>query len=223
MHFSRVIAIGCVAALGLAGCQTTPSSSDNRSCRPLPGYEKSNSNTTNAAIGAAIGAVAGGVIGNVSADHRTRGTRNGALIGALAGALAGSQYNNVIGLSEEPDGSVRMEIPGAVLFASGKSDISPSFRPTLDDVAATIREYCDITAVVVGHTDSTGGDSINIPLSQNRAGSVVSYLVGPGGVEQYRLSAQGVGSSQPIASNNTVEGRAQNRRVEIYIRPPQGV
>lgn len=222
MNSFRLVALASAAAIALSGCQTAPTrQAASGGCKPLPGTEQHNSNTTNAVIGGAIGAVAGGLIGRSAAGSKTRGTRNGALLGALAGALAGSQYNKMIGLEEQPDGSVKMNIPGAVLFATGKADISPAFMQTLDQVAGTITEYCGVTALVVGHTDSTGSDKINVPLSQERAVAVVNYLA-TRGVDRARLNAQGAGSSQPIATNDTADGRQQNRRVEIFIRPPQG-
>ena len=102
----------------------------------------------NAAIGAVAGAVLGGVIGNRVADNRGVGTRNGALLGALSGALIGSQYKASISLTEMPDGSVKMNIPGALLFETGQSAVKPAFQQTLDQVAKSLREYCGLRARV---------------------------------------------------------------------------
>ena len=234
MPAPRLAAVSALALL-LAACQTNPygpsvyggpavatSPAGSPDCKPLPGTQpaaQGNSNVTNAAIGGALGAVAGGLIGRSAADKKTVGTRNGALFGAMAGALAGSQYNKVIGLSEQPDGTVKLNVPGAVLFASGKAELNPEFRQTLNEVAGTIREYCGVTASVVGHTDSTGRPELNETLSAQRAQAVVSYL-GSQGVEPYRLSSEGRASREPVASNDDPTGRQQNRRVEIFIRPP---
>ena len=159
------------------------------------------------------------MVGGSVAKKSSVGVRNGLLLGALTGALVGSQYNKMIGMTEQPDGSVKMDIPGAVMFRSGSSDISPSFAATLDSVASTIREYCGVTGTIVGHTDSTGTPDGNRKLSLDRARSVSNYLAGRG-VESSRLQAFGRGQDEPVASNASELGRAQNRRVEIFVRPP---
>ena len=163
----------------LAGCATpngsvtgvptvTPivqrTSSNGVPCSPL----QTTSNTTNALIGGAGGAVAGAAIAGATGAH-SRGVRNTALAGAVLGAIGGSQYNNAIGAKELDDGSVKLNIPGAVLFNTGKSDINPAFLPTLVKVAATVRDYCGVTARIVGFTDSTGTYAANKLLSEQRA------------------------------------------------------
>ena len=183
-------------------------------CKRLGG----NSNTENAAIGAAVGAVLGGLVGSKNASTSSVGTRNGALLGALGGAIAGSQYNKLIGMSEQADGSVKMNIPGAVMFKSGSAEISPEFGATLASVGSTVREYCGLTATIVGHTDNVGSADLNQRLSIDRANAAVSYLVRQG-VRADRLQAEGRGMSQPIAPNTSDAGRAQNRRVEIFVKP----
>lgn len=223
------------SALALAGCKTLPEAQQQAAvaqtvaaaatgtappapgCKPLGGG--GNSNTTNAAIGAGVGAVVGALIGRSAADKSSVGVRNGALFGALAGALAGSQYNNMIGMTEQADGSVKLNIPGQVLFRTGSADVSPAFLQTLDQVGATIVEYCGLTAIVTGHTDSTGSYTTNARLSLARADAVAAYLRSRG-VDGSRLYAEGKGPDQPVASNADEAGRAQNRRVEIFVRPP---
>jgi outer membrane protein OmpA-like peptidoglycan-associated protein len=165
------------------------------------------------------GGVLGGVIGSSVSKNSRVGARNGILLGALTGALVGSQYNKMIGMTEQDDGSVKLNIPGSVMFRSGSAEISPAFAGTLDSVANTIREYCGVTGTVVGHTDSTGTPDGNRKLSLERARSVSSYLMARG-VDGARLQQFGRGQDEPIASNNTDQGRAQNRRVEIFVRPP---
>ncbi|KQP11981.1 hypothetical protein ASF43_23865 [Pseudorhodoferax sp. Leaf267] len=194
---------------GPDGCKYLPQS------RPAP----ATTNTQNAVIGAAVGAVAGAAIGRSSARTRSVGTRNGALIGAVAGALAGSQFNNVMGMTEQADGSVKLDIPGKVLFKTGNADISPDFQSVLTTVGGTIREWCGVTATVVGHTDSTGSPTGNQRLSERRAAAVVTSLRNQG-LDPSRLSSEGRGQNEPIADNSTEDGRSQNRRVEIFIRPP---
>jgi outer membrane protein OmpA-like peptidoglycan-associated protein len=111
-----------------------------------------------------------------------------------------------------------LSMPSGITFATDSSSIQPQFRPTLDKVADVLDRYNQTYVDVYGHTDSTGSDAYNQALSERRADSVASYLVSRG-VESARLEALGYGETQPIASNDTVEGRAQNRRVEIKIVP----
>lgn len=180
-------------------------------CKGLP-----NSQGKNVAIGAVAGAVIGGLVGNRVADSRGTGTRNGALLGALSGGLIASRYKASISLTEMPDGSVKMNIPGSLLFETGESSIKPDFQHTLDGVGKSLREYCGLRAVVVGHTDNVGSDVANDKLSLARAQSVAHYLQSTG-VRASNLSAEGRGEHEPAASNDTPEGRMQNRRVEIFV------
>ncbi|MBL8398450.1 MAG: OmpA family protein [Candidatus Accumulibacter sp.] len=222
LHRFAVISL---SALALAACNTTPpqqTATGPGGCKPLGGTQQTttaNSNTTNAAIGAVAGGVLGAVVGRNVANRSSVGTRNGLLLGALAGGLAGSQYNKMIGMTEQNDGSVKLNIPGSVMFSTGSATISPAFASTLDSVAGTIKEYCGLTATVTGHTDNTGTVEGNRRLSEERARSVANYLVSRG-VDPMRLQQAGRGQNEPIATNATEEGRAQNRRVEIFVRPP---
>ncbi len=226
------VAAAALAGLALAGCQSLPMTGDAKTdsvttaannaspAAGQPGCKRlgPNTNTENAAIGAAAGAVLGGLLGSKTTNTPSVGARNGALAGALGGAIAGSQYNKLIGLSEQPDGSVKLNIPGAVMFRSGSAEISPEFGTTLASVGGTVRDYCGLTATVVGFTDNVGGPELNQRLSSERAHSVVAYLVRQG-VRSDRLHAEGRGMNEPIASNASEPGRAQNRRVEVYVRP----
>jgi len=137
----------------------------------------------------------------VSKNSRV-GARNGILLGALTGALVGSQYNKMIGMTEQNDGSVKLNIPGSVMFSTGSATISPAFASTLDSVAGTIKEYCGLTATVTGHTDNTGTVEGNRRLSEDRARSVANYLVSRG-VDPMRLQQAGRGQNEPIATNAT--------------------
>lgn len=225
--------VASVATIALAGCQTMPSQPSqaqppqqqamSNNCKPLGGTNNSgsqpNSNTQNAMIGAAIGGLLGGVVGSKAANKSSVGARNGLLLGAMTGALIGSKYNSMIGVTEQPDGSVKLNIPGSVMFRSGSAEISPEFASTLDSVGGTIKEYCGVTGNIIGHTDSTGSAELNKRLSMDRARSVSSYLSARG-VDPVRLSQDGRGPDEPVASNSTEAGRAQNRRVEIFVRPP---
>ncbi|RKP44856.1 OmpA family protein [Trinickia fusca] len=156
-----------------------------------------------AAIGGAIGAAAGGITGyNWQAIHNK-----------LSGATKGTGTQ----ITEQPDGSLKLNIPSSVTFDTNSYSIKPSFAPVLDQVAQTLNQNPEVIAQVVGHTDSTGQPAYNQTLSVNRAQSVTGYLA-QHGVAAQRLSAQGMGANQPIADNTTEAGRAQNRRVEIYLR-----
>jgi outer membrane protein OmpA-like peptidoglycan-associated protein len=182
---------------------------------------------TNTALGTGVGAAAGAGIGAIF------GGGKGAAIGAAAGAVTGgvvgynwqSIHNKLSGatkgtgtqITEQPDGSLKLNIPSSVTFDTSSYAIKPTFAPILDQVAQTLAQSPEVIAQVVGHTDSTGSDAYNQTLSVNRAQSVANYL-GTHGVAPQRLSAEGRGSSQPVADNNTEAGRAQNRRVEIYLR-----
>ncbi|VVE15249.1 membrane protein [Pandoraea horticolens] len=208
----RASALVLAAATMLAGCQTEQG--------------------TNTAVGTGVGAAVGAGLGNLIGGNTT-GTLIGAAVGAAAGGATGYNWGaikNMLGghtagtgttISEQPDGTLKVAVPSDVTFDTGRAEIKPNFRAVLDDVAASLNQNPGITANVVGHTDSTGGDRINIPLSQNRAANVIQYL-NSRGVAMNRMSGTGVASSQPVASNATAEGRAQNRRVEILLSAPRG-
>jgi outer membrane protein OmpA-like peptidoglycan-associated protein len=207
-------------AAGIAPTQPVPVAPANAGCTHLPGYEpKSSASTNNMLIGGAVGAVAGAAVGRSAADKKSVGTRNGALVGALLGALAGSQFGKDVQVKEQDDGIVKMNIPGSVLFQTGRADLNPEFQRTLDGVAKVLVNYCGITALVVGHTDSTGSVAVNDKLSMDRAISVVSYLSSR--FPRDRIQAEGRAAREPVASNDDANGRAMNRRVEIFIKPPQ--
>ncbi len=109
-------------------------------------------------------------------------------------------------------------MPGDVTFNTASADLSSNFMPVLNDVATILNQYPSTYIDVVGHADSQGGDAYNKDLSERRANSVAGYLVGQK-VKSQRIYVAGMGKGQPIATNNTVEGRAKNRRVEITLRP----
>jgi len=111
-----------------------------------------------------------------------------------------------------------LNMPSDITFNSGQSTILPQFASTLSSVASVINQYNKTTLSITGHTDSDGTNSYNQGLSIQRANSVASYLVNSG-VAANRLVTAGKGESQPVASNNTAAGKAQNRRVELYIIP----
>lgn len=189
-----VVASLLASVFALAACQT-------------------NTQGQNQAIGAATGAVLGGVLGKQVSGGK-RGVVVGAALGGAFGYLAGSRVK----VTEQADGSVKLDIPGSVLFATDSATINPSFQATLDDIAGTLNQHPDTVVSVVGHTDSRGAADYNMRLSQNRANSVSSYLKSRG-VAAARISAAGQGEEMPVADNSTEQGRAQNRRVEMFVRP----
>ena len=178
----------------------------------------------NALIGAAVGGLAGAIYGNGDGRYIAGGALGGAAVGqymdrqqrAMEAELSGSG----VGVARQGDNLV-LRMPSDVTFATNQSSIDPRFLPVLDDVARVLQEYDRSTIDVIGHTDSTGGDAINQPLSERRAASVASELVRRGVIAE-RLYVAGNSSRNPVASNATPEGKAQNRRVEILIRPFTG-
>jgi len=202
------------AAVALAGCQTTGNN--------LGGVEYDK-----AALGTLIGAAAGYGISKSNANSSRQNNR-AAAIGAIIGGASGLYLDQKekklrqqmagtgVEVNRNPDGSVGLVMPGNITFDTNKSNIKPNFYSTLNKVAQTLSEDNRSAILVTGYTDNTGNDSINIPLSQARAQSVANYLSGQG-VSSARINAQGYGSSNPIASNATAQGREQNRRVEISI------
>jgi outer membrane protein OmpA-like peptidoglycan-associated protein len=182
---------------------------------------------TNTAVGTGVGAATGAGLGAIFGGGK--GAAIGAGVGAAVGGITGynwqSIHNKLSGatkgtgtqITEQPDGSLKLNIPSSVTFDTNSYAIKPSFAPVLDQVGQTLAQSPEVIAQVVGHTDSTGQPAYNQTLSVNRAQSVVNYL-STHGVAGQRLSAQGMGANQPIADNNTEGGRAQNRRVEVFLR-----
>ena len=185
---------------------------------------------TRTAIGAAVGAVAGYFGGDLIGGRRDRTEKIvGAGIGTIAGAAVGQymdrqerqlrQQTAGTGVVVERQGDeLLLSMPAGITFPINSYQIQPQFYTTLNQVAQTLAAYPQTLIDVYGHTDPTGGDAINIPLSRNRAESVAGYL-SQQGVARARIATQGFGSSQPIADNGTEAGRSQNRRVEIRIVP----
>jgi outer membrane protein OmpA-like peptidoglycan-associated protein len=211
---ARLLAAALVATLSIAGCTTNP----------YTGEEEA----TNTAKGAGIGALGGAIIGAI-----TGGDRKDILIGAGIGALAGGgvgyymdQQENKLrqqlqntGVSVTRDGdNIILNMPGNVTFATDSSNISADFYQVLNSVALVINEFEKTYVDVTGHTDSTGSDAYNMQLSVARASSVARYLESRSVLSQ-RIYTQGMGESQPIATNATAQGRALNRRVEILLTP----
>jgi outer membrane protein OmpA-like peptidoglycan-associated protein len=211
------IAIG--ASLALAGCQTT---------NPYTGEQQ----TSKAASGAAIGALAGAIIGVATGDD-AKERRKRALIGAGAGAIAGGSVGYYMDVQEAKlreqlrgtgvsvsrvGDNIVLNMPGNVTFRTGSSDLNDNFFRVLDSVGLVLKEYNKTLIVIAGHTDSVGTDANNQELSLRRASAVGQYLSGRA-VASERMVINGYGESRPVASNETTEGRSQNRRVELTLEP----
>ena len=184
------------------------------------------------ATGAAIGAATGAVLGSATGGKAGTGAVIGGAIGAVAGnmwskrmeekrvAMEQATQGTGVEVTRTPDNQLKLEVPSDVSFAVGSATIDPRLRPVLDSFASGLGGQPNMLVRVVGHTDSTGSDAINDPLSLRRAESVRNYLEDRG-VGASRIEVAGRGSREPVASNDTAEGRAKNRRVEIYLREPQ--
>jgi outer membrane protein OmpA-like peptidoglycan-associated protein len=185
------------------------------------------------AKGAGIGAAGGAVIGAVA------GGSKGAVIGAAVGAAAGGVAGNVwskrmqaqkkemeeatagtgVAVTQTSDNRLKLDIPSDISFAVGRADIQPNFRSILDTFATGLTSNTGANVTIVGHTDSTGSDAVNNPLSLNRATSVRDYLT-TRGVASNRFTVEGRGSREPIVANDTAANKAKNRRVEIFVAEP---
>lgn len=210
---SKTISASLIAiSMALSGCQTLD---------PYTGEKK----TSNAAKGAGIGALVCGLVGAVKNSKHARNAALGCgAIGAGIGAYMDSQEAELrssladSGVSVQRDGdSIKLIMPGNITFATNQSNIQADFHSVLDAVAKVLAGYDQTAVEVEGHTDSTGSLSHNLSLSENRAMQVANYLKSQG-ISAQRITSFGKGPMKPIASNQTSEGRAQNRRVEIRIK-----
>ncbi len=212
-----IVSLGAIA-LGLGGCANMTETQK----------------TTG--TGAAIGAAAGAIIGVATAGgNKGKSAATGAAIGAAVGAGGGYLWSKHmeeqkvameqatqgtgVSVSQTADNQLKLDIPSDVSFDTNRYEIKSNLRPILDRFATTLNQNPVTTVTIIGHTDSTGTDAINNPLSVNRAASTRDYLVARG-VAANRIAIDGRGSREPIADNNTVDGRAKNRRVEIFVAEP---
>jgi outer membrane protein OmpA-like peptidoglycan-associated protein len=177
----------------------------------------------NAAIGAGVGAVAGAAIG-----RDVKGAAIGAGVGALGGyvwsqhmeqkkqAMQRATVGTGVAVSQTPDNQLKLNIPSDISFDTGRADIKPNLRPILDQFASGLSSQPNTEVRIIGHTDATGPDTVNDPLSQRRADAAREYLSARG-VDPRRILTAGRGEHEPIADNNSDSGRARNRRVEIFL------
>ena len=219
---SRILVAG-LAALSLSACT---------SINPYTGQTQMSNTTGGALIGAGGGAVAGAILGSATgADPRVA-----ALIGAGVGGLTGAAIGNYMdqqeaelraqlqgtGVSVTRVGQqIILNMPSNITFDVDSARVQPQFNETLISVGLVLKKFNKTIIDVYGHTDSSGSDSHNQDLSQRRAVAVATVLADQG-VDRRRFFIEGRGETDPIASNSTESGRAQNRRVEIQLSPIQG-
>jgi outer membrane protein OmpA-like peptidoglycan-associated protein len=217
MNLTKSALAATILALGVSGCADMNATQRGTA--------------TGAGAGAALGALIGGTTSGGGGGRATRG----AILGGAAGAVIGNIWSKRmeqqkqameqatrgtgVQVSQTADNRLKLDIPSDVSFDSGRSDIKPNFQPVLERFASTLNENPDTNVVIIGHTDNTGGPAINQPLSVDRAARTRDYLAGRG-VNPARITIEGRGEREPIATNADNSGRARNRRVEIYVAEP---
>lgn len=197
------------AALALSACQTTDT--QRRS-----------------AIGVGVGAVTGAIIASATGGKAGVGAVAGAAIGGLGTyiwstnmerqrqELEAATRGTGVGVTRTADNQLKLDIPSDISFDSGSANVRPQFQHILNRFAQGMQTLPNARVTIVGHTDSSGGPAINEPLSLHRANATRDYIVRQG-VSASRFHTEGRGASQPVADNGTAAGRAQNRRVEIFV------
>ncbi|HEY0721198.1 MAG TPA: OmpA family protein [Gammaproteobacteria bacterium] len=215
----QLLVISLIATLALAGCATTP-------------QEGTESDRSRTAAGAVIGGLIGGILANNTGGRSTGRTAAGVIGGAVVGGAIGNamdkkeeKIRQISSESASKDMEVerlredllRVSVSSEASFAFDRAEIRPEFKPTLDKVATVLRDDPNVRITIIGFTDSTGSESYNQRLSERRAQATADYLISKG-VGASQILTRGLGESEPRASNATEEGRAQNRRVEIYLQ-----
>lgn len=216
---TRFLITTTAAALLLSACTSNPYTGEQQVSKGLLG----------AGTGALIGGAAGALLGKTTSLK----TRKAALVGAGIGALAGGGIgvymdnqesklrqrlqNSGVSVTRVGD-SIVLNMPSNITFDTDQSDVKPGFYDTLNSVALVFQEFDQTYIDVIGHTDADGSDDYNYDLSRRRASSVARYLSAQQ-LNPDRFSVEGRGEREPIASNTSASGKAQNRRVEITIQP----
>lgn len=190
---------------------------------------------TGSLIGAGGGAILGGIIGKL-AGNTAVGAAIGGAVGAGAGAIIGHHMDKVAEQAKQIENAkvetvtdkngleaVKVTFDSGILFATNKSDLNTNSMNDLAKFSTVLKNNADCHIDVYGHTDSSGNDAINIPLSNKRAESVVSYLKQCGVPSSQFQNVVGKGSSEPVADNTTSAGKQQNRRVEVYLYASQAM
>lgn len=216
---NQLAIVSMAAILALSGCASMSEMSPR---------------TRDTAVGAGAGAGAGALIGAIAGGGK--GAAIGAAAGAGLGAIAGNVWSRKmeeqkkemeqatagtgVKVVKTPDNRLKLDIPSDISFDTGRAEIKPDFKPVLDSFATSLTNNPGTQVSIIGHTDSSGSDAVNNPLSLNRAASTRDYLVSRG-VSANRITIEGRGSRQPVAANDTPANRAKNRRVEILVAEPQ--
>ncbi|CAI3789692.1 putative lipoprotein YiaD [Pseudomonas sp. MM227] len=226
MFTSRRLITAAAAIALLSGCASQNPYENQGQAQGSSGISKT---AKYGGLGALAGAVAGAAI-----DHNNRG--KGALIGAAVAGAASAGYgyyadrqeaalresmaNTGVEVQRQGD-QIKLIMPGNITFATDSSNISSSFYSPLNNLGNSFKQFNENNIEIVGYTDSTGSRQHNMDLSLQRAQAVSNYLTSQG-VDGSRLSVRGAGPDQPIASNADANGRAQNRRVEVNLKPIPG-
>ena len=208
----KFFSIGLCFALVLAGCNNTQKG---------------------AAIGAGGGAVLGAIVGKL-AGNTAVGAAVGAAVGTGAGAIIGKKMDKAKAQAEAVKNAqvqqvtdinglpaLKVTFDSGILFTTNKAELNTAAKTSLTEFSKVVKENSDMDIAIIGHTDNTGSDAINNPLSENRAKSVSTYLKNSGVNASQIKTVEGQGSKNPVADNSTAEGRTQNRRVEVYIYASQ--
>lgn len=215
----RMAALVLGTGVLVAGCMTYD---------PYTGEKEVSKTTKGAAIGAGVGVAVGLITGDSSSERKKRALLLGAAGGLTGGAVGNYMDRQEAKLRAQLQGTgvsvtrsgdnIILNMPGNVTFQTNSADINAGFYQVLNSVAIVLKEFDKTVVDVAGHADSVGPDDKNMELSQRRASSVSSYL-GAQGIDGQRLITVGYGETRPIGSNDTPEGRQQNRRVEITLLP----
>ncbi len=216
-RWRAAVALTAAAALALAGCANMS--------------ETQKGTAKGAGIGAAVGAVIGAATGN--RDDAAKGAVIGGGLGAAGGyiwskrmqeqkaAMEQATQGTGVAVTQTPDNRLKLEVPSDISFDVGRAAIKPNFAPVLTQFASSLGQNTATSVTIIGHTDNTGSDAINNPLSIERAESTRDFLVGKG-VSRARIATDGKGSREPVADNATQAGRDKNRRVEIFVAERAG-
>ncbi|MFO7593871.1 MAG: OmpA family protein [Pseudomonadota bacterium] len=214
----KLLLLPLVATLTLSGCAST-------------GDSGTEGQTSSTATGAVLGGIIGGIIGHNMGD----GSKTQTAVGVLGGAAVGGAIGNAMDKKEEQireiasereaeameverlrEDLLRVSVSSEASFDFDRAEIKPEFKPTLNKVAQVLRDDPNLRITIIGFTDSIGSEAYNKRLSERRANATADYLIGQG-VAASQIATEGLGEAEPRAGNDTAEGRAQNRRVEIYL------
>jgi outer membrane protein OmpA-like peptidoglycan-associated protein len=204
----------------------------------LSGCANMNETQRGTATGAGIGAGLGAILGASTGGGGGGRAATGAVVGGATGAVIGNIWSSRmqeqkrrmeqatqgtgVQVSQTADNRLKLDIPSDISFATNRADIRPDFRPVLDKFASSLVENPGTRITIIGHTDNTGSDAINDPLSVNRAARTRDYLVSRGAASN-RFMVEGRGSHEPVIANDTSANRARNRRVEIFVAEQQAM